>query len=101
MRSVIMLMILPNQIAARSITKGQRNDGESDEHSFELMADSIELPPKVSAKRQSCGPRQTRNLSTRAHFYDLLINILSIMQSSTKNDIRRARERELRHQAIV
>lgn len=79
----------------------QSSNGDSYETYYELAADSIEIPEKSPAKRESSAPRPTRHLSARGHFYNLLINILDKMQTSTKNDIRRAKERELQRRSIV
>lgn len=78
---------------ARSISQT-----ESEEISYE----TIEVSQKTPAKRESnTAPRQPRNLSTRAHFYNLLMNIVDTLQESAKNDIRRAKEKELQRGSVV
>lgn len=73
---------------------------------YEDDSGEIDLTKIVSSER-SRSPRQTfyeenpmmrprrQQQSGRQQFYTLIMDILATMQSSTKNDIRRAKKREL------
>jgi hypothetical protein len=75
----------------------------SSESSFEFeVIDSIDVPQKTTSKRaivENENYYRPRRQSSREQFYDLLINIVSTLQSSTKNDIRQAKERELQRRS--
>jgi hypothetical protein len=58
--------------------------------------------PKIPSKRESISSqRQSRNLSTRDYFYEMILSILATMKESTRRDIRMAKERELQRRSIV
>lgn len=77
-------------------------DYYDDSTEIDLTLDSKgEKPVKTTGKRDapqesySMRPRRQQQTSGRAQFYNLLMDILMTLQSSTKNDIRQAKKREL------
>lgn len=81
------------------------NFSESNEIEISRIANS-EVPKRINTKRDvshenyPMRPRRQQQLSGRAQFYNLLMDILATMQSSTKNDIRQAKKRELQRGSI-
>ncbi|KAG5682495.1 hypothetical protein PVAND_011846 [Polypedilum vanderplanki] len=81
---------------------------KSSENSIELNLESIEVKEKLATKRNAPEMNQVyhqtrprrQNMSPRAQFYSLLMDILTIMQSSAKTDIRYAKERELQRRSV-
>ncbi|CRK97531.1 CLUMA_CG010919, isoform A [Clunio marinus] len=101
---IILLFCLLALISAKYIEHKQQQNDDSEETSFELDADFINLPQRAHTKRESEVSevsRPTRELTFRAHFYNLLMNILDTIQSSTKRDIRRAKEQELQKHSFI
>lgn len=54
--------------------------------------------PEVNNNYQARPRREY--VSTRSHFYNLLMDIISVMQASTKNEMRSAKERDLQRRSI-
>lgn len=83
-----------------SSTPIQKDDDYYEDASDEIILGSIVSNEKSNVKRdapqhfEEYRPRRQQQ-SGRQQFYNLLIDILATMQSSTKNDIRRAKKREL------
>lgn len=80
-----------------------QRDEDYYEDSDEIILKPIVSSEKISVKRNAryrkydrieMRPRREQQ-SPRQQFYNMLIDILATLQSSTKNDIRRAYKREL------
>lgn len=81
-------------------------ESQSYDYSDELILDTVKIPQKSTMKRDA--PEENRYLprprreygSTRTQFYSLLLDIIKVMQTSTKNEIRSAKERDLQRHSI-
>ncbi|CAO1414707.1 unnamed protein product [Diamesa tonsa] len=88
-------------IWSRTITPYNANSAsDSEEEYVELNVDSIEIP-KYTTKREVSGYNNPLIISSsRTHFYNLLLGVLDTMHSSSKSDIRRAKEKQLQRRSV-
>ncbi|CAO1408269.1 unnamed protein product [Diamesa serratosioi] len=98
---VILLLYLPTLIWTRTIASYNENSSSNSEEEYiELNVDSIEIP-KYTIKREVSGYDNPLIISSsRTHFYNLLLGVLDTMHSSSKSDIRRAKEKQLQKGSV-